>query len=244
MKTYFNPNKELSLPEKFISGLSYFLFPEVCGACRRPLFEHERKVCSLCLSSLPRTRFHLIKDNPVEKIFWGRVPLVSATAFLFFKKGNRTQRLMHAIKYREQPEVGEILGELFGEDLKLSPGFSSCETVLPIPLHPDKLKSRGYNQCDFLAQGIAQGLGIDFRPNGLIRNVANITQTKKKRIDRWDNVDGIFSANPDALQSEQHILLVDDVVTTGATLESAAHALIREGHRVSVATLAYADKRS
>jgi ComF family protein len=227
----------------FNQGLSYFLFPEVCSICRRPLFAHENRLCNLCISALPRTRFHLRSQNPVERIFWGRIPLESATAFLYFKRGNRTQKVMHAIKYKEEPELGEILGKLFGEDLKQSSSFADCSSVIPIPLHPEKQKLRGYNQCDFLARGIAKGLEAGFLPEALKRNVANVTQTKKKRIDRWDNVEGIFSAGQQFPEAGSHALLVDDVVTTGATLEAAAFALVNAGVRVSVATLAYADKR-
>jgi len=150
---------------------------------------------------------------------------------------------MHAIKYREEPVLAEILGQLFGEELKTTFPYSSCCAVIPVPLHPKKLKSRGYNQCDFLAKGIAKGLKAEFLPDALSRNVANVTQTQKKRIDRWDNVDGIFSAKNQLPSAGSHVLLVDDVVTTGATLEAAATALISVGLKVSIATLAYADCR-
>jgi ComF family protein len=237
-----NIKKTLNL-NTFAGGLSYFLFPLVCSICRRPLFNHELKLCNLCLSALPKTNFHLKRDNPIERVFWGRIPIEMGTSYLFFKRGNRTQKLMHAIKYGGEPQLGAILGKLFGEDLKKTTPLQDCEAVIPIPLHPDKLKIRGYNQCDFLSEGIAQGMGIIALKDALSREKANVTQTKKKRIDRWDNVDGIFAFKQNVIRKGSHVILVDDVVTTGATLEAAAATLIGNGLRVSIATLAFADKR-
>lgn len=243
MKSINSYHKIRKMLKTFSRGLTYFLFPEVCSICRRPIFRHENRLCNLCISALPRTHFHQSPHNPIEKIFWGRINLEGATAFLFFRRGNRTQKIMHAIKYQEEPELGEILGLLFGQDLKDSKSFNTCMAVIPIPLHPKKLKLRGYNQCDFLAKGIARGMNAKFLPHALKRDIANVTQTQKKRIDRWENVDGIFSGGEQLPEPGNHVLLVDDVVTTGATMEAAAIALKNAGLKVSVATLAFADKR-
>ncbi len=216
-------------------------YPRVCNACGRPLFKNEEVICTRCLFRLPQTNFHLHKENPVAKIFWGRLPLESATSFLFFNKGGRVQHLIHRLKYKNKPETGIYLGRLMGFQLMDSPMFSGVEVIIPVPLHPKKERIRGYNQSEVIGKGLEQSMKAVMDKDNLIRSVHTSSQTKKSRYSRWQNVKGIFEVRyPEKLQGK-HLLLIDDVITTGATLESCAHTLLEvPGVKLSVASLAYA----
>lgn len=220
------------------------LFPEGCAGCFGDIGQSEKPICYRCRSRLP-----VIVSNPVsnhallEKKFLGLLPLIHCLAFLRFQKGGITQRLLHALKYQNQPEVGEVLGRLFAEEL-LSRGFlSRFDFIIPIPLHSSKLKKRGYNQAMAIAKGMAEGFGTVASEDILIRAKATETQTKKGKLERILNVGEVFALNPEQLHLLQgkHILLVDDVVTTGSTMEACAKLLIREPlSSLSIATLAMA----
>lgn len=191
--------------------------------------------------NLPKTNFHQYPNNRLSKTFWGRVELQNASSFLFFKKGGAVQNLMHALKYKGIKEIGELLGNLYSMDLLNFNGFDVPDAIVPVPLHPDKLKKRGYNQSEWFGKGLAEGLKIPIITNALVRNIQTESQTKKNRWSRWQNVEKVFELiNPEIIENK-HILLVDDVVTTGATLEACSNELLGQKHvRVSVATLAYA----
>lgn len=224
-----------------ISDLLNLLYPEVCAACNAALFRGEMVICTQCLFRLPKTNYHLEPGNPVEKSFWGKVPITSATALYFFNKGERVQHLVHRLKYDGEQEVGELAGRILGSDLLQSPSFSSVKAVVPVPLHAGKLRARGFNQADCIARGIAQSLSVPVYPDFLIRRKATETQTRKTRYERFENVDRIFVLNPKYHPSPEHYLLVDDVITTGSTLTACAEALLEiPGARVSVSALAYA----
>jgi ComF family protein len=225
----------------WISGFSELFFPQLCIPCQRKLFSSEKYICLYCKQEFPRTNFHLDEENKVARLFWGRVEICHATAWLFFRKGSPYQQLIHYLKYKGLKELGQELGSLFGSDLAGSP-FSGCELVIPVPLHPDKEKKRGYNQSEWIARGIAGALQLPLPSEALARASNTQTQTRKSRFERWQNVEGIFEVPDPELIREKHILLIDDVVTTGSTLEAAAHALIKSGAAgVSIATLAIAD---
>ena len=215
------------------------IFPKVCYACGKSLFKKEDCICTSCHYHLPRTDFHLQTDNPVHKLFWGRVDIHSAAAMYLFNKGGKVQRLIHQLKYRGKKEIGLSLGKYYGRELKKSPLFSSADMVIPVPLHLKKLKKRGYNQSELFAQGIAESLGVDHKPEVLIRAKVSQTQTRKSRFDRWKNVEEIFRVpEPEGIR-DKHILLADDVVTTGATLEACAAKILEvPGTKVSVVTIA------
>ncbi len=180
------------------------------------------------------------EENPVSRVFWGRVNIKAATSFLFFSKQGKVQNLIHQLKYRRQKDVGIELGRIFGKDLQQSPHFTNIDFIIPVPLHPKKLSKRGYNQSLVIAEGLKKSMGIEIF-TGLQRKTHSSTQTKKSRYQRWENVKDIFEIiNPEKLENK-NILLIDDVLTTGATLEACAAVLSEVPNiTISIATLAYA----
>lgn len=227
------------LPEALIS----LFYPNCCAGCNTPLFTHENAVCTGCIESLPFTEFLNDPENEVEKIFWGRVPVVSAGSLLFFVKGGILQNILHQLKYKENTAAGEELGRLSGEAILKSDRFNAVDCIIPIPLHKKKLKKRGYNQCSFIGEKIAAVLDAEYNDYSLVKVTHNESQTRKSKYRRWLNVKTIFQiADPEAIK-DKHVLLIDDVVTTGSTLESAAQTLLTvEGVRVSIFTVAFTKK--
>ncbi|MFA5416982.1 MAG: ComF family protein [Bacteroidales bacterium] len=228
-------------PMTWLSDLLGLVFPNLCAACGQPLVRNEKVICIACSYNLPRTDFHRFDDNPVSRIFWGRVNLHSATSFLYFNKGGKVQHLIHQLKYKGNKEVGLHLGAMLGTDLKSDGLMKDIEVIIPVPLHPKKQHLRGYNQSDQIAKGISEAMAIPYSIHNLIRNTFTESQTKKSRYSRWQNVSGKFTVLfPHKLEGK-HVLLVDDVLTTGATLEACAQELAGvSGIKISVATLAYA----
>ncbi len=222
--------------------LSLF-YPDCCAGCNTPLFTHENAVCTSCIENLPRTKFLDDPENEVEKIFWGRVPVLAAGSFLFFVKGGILQNMLHQLKYKSHTVVGEELGRLAGGALLNSNRFNAIDCVVPIPLHEKKLKKRGYNQCSFIGEKIAEQLNADYNDFALLKVTHNESQTRKSKFQRWLNVKTIFQiAEPESIQNK-HVLLIDDVVTTGSTLEAAAQKLLSvKGVRVSIFTVAFTKK--
>lgn len=225
----------------WLNDLLNIFFPNVCKACGNALYQQEKVICLDCLYKLPKTGFHQHIENPVSRVFWGRVDIHAATSFLFFSKGGKVQQLIHALKYKGNQETGTYLGNLLGADLIQSELYKSVDLVIPVPLHPKKQHKRGFNQSDCIATGIGQAMKIPVVTDKLIRTTHTSSQTKKSRESRWDNVKGVFEVIDSPTLEGKHVLLVDDVLTTGATLESCAETLLSiQGVRVSVATLAYA----
>jgi ComF family protein len=202
------------------------MYPTLCAACGKPLFHGEECICTPCRFHLPRTGFHLFNGNPVVKHFWGKVKVESATAYYYFNKGERVQRLIHQLKYKGRKDVGIFIGNLMGNELKKSE-FEKVDLVVPVPLHISKLKKRGYNQSDCFAEGLASGLNKKFSNAVVSRMEATETQTRKHRFERYKNVDNIFDVIDADAVSGKNILLVDDVITTGSTLISCAEALVK-----------------
>ncbi|MBA4408673.1 MAG: phosphoribosyltransferase family protein [Bacteroidota bacterium] len=221
--------------------LTELLFPRLCVVCGDKLIEQEQWICLHCLHHIPRTNFHLESDNPVARLFYGRVQIEYATSFFYFSKGSKYQSLLHNLKYKGMKELGEEIGKHFGIDLMQSPEFSTVDVICPVPLHPQKERKRGYNQSWWIASGIARQMQKELSSDNLIRVTATETQTRKSRFARWQNVEGIFElSNPEAF-SGKHVLLVDDVVTTGSTLEACASSILtKTDARISIATLATA----
>jgi len=221
--------------------LTDLLFPRLCVVCGDRLIDQEQWICLNCLHHIPRTNFHLTVENPVARIFYGRVQIEHATSFFYFSKGSKYQTLLHSLKYKGMKELGAEIGKHFAIDLMHSPGFSSIDVVCPVPLHPNKERKRGYNQSWWIASGIAKQMGKELSADNLKRITATETQTRKSRFERWQNVEGIFElSNPEEFCGK-HILLIDDVVTTGSTLEACANAIVSATNaKVSIATLATA----
>ncbi|WP_423820076.1 phosphoribosyltransferase family protein [Salinimicrobium sp. TIG7-5_MAKvit] len=215
------------------------LYPKLCYGCESGLRANEYILCTSCLHGLPVTNHHLEKDNVVEKIFYGRIPVENATSLLLFEKKGVVQKLIHNLKYRGHEEIGPYLGTWLGNELKELPQWQETTMVIPVPLHRKKLKIRGFNQVEGFGREIARSLEIPYRDDLLLKITSTETQTIKKRIARWGTIEEtLVVQNPSSLQNA-HVLLVDDLVTTGATLEACAHKLLQVPNvKISIATMA------
>ena len=222
-----------------INDFFNLIFPKLCCACNNALLKNEKIICLSCIVNLPKTNFHKDKENPVSKVFWGRVDLEMATSFYVFSKKSKVQNLLHHLKYKGVKEVGAIIGELYGFELKDSEFYKNIDFIIPVPLHQNKLNKRGYNQSEWIAIGLSQSMNIPIDSLSLYRKSDSQTQTKKSRYKRWENVGKIFDVANNHI-SGKRVLLVDDVVTTGATIEACAQVLIQHNCKVLVATIAYA----
>lgn len=219
-----------------------FFYPKLCIACSERLVTQEQFLCISCWHDLPVSNFHNDPGNRVAQLFWGRVFLENATAYFAYNKGSNYQHLIHFIKYKGMKELGFVAGQRFGNVLSASPLFQNIDVIVPVPLHPKKEKQRGYNQSEWIARGIADTMNKPLISNNLIRVTHTSTQTRKTRFERWENVEGIFTINTPESFEGKHVLIVDDVVTTGSTLEACANELKKiAGVKVSIATLAFAD---
>lgn len=216
------------------------IFPKLCAACNQSLLKNEVVICTKCIIELPKTNYHLDKENSINKVFWGRVDIKMAGAYYHFSKGGRVQQLLHELKYKGNEKVGEFIGKLYAYDLKKSEYFQNIDFIIPIPLHKNKLKKRGYNQSESFAKGLSEVLGAPINTTDLFRKVDSKTQTKKTRYKRWENVGEIFGVLNNNKIENKTILLVDDVVTTGATIEASAKVLINKNCTILVATIACA----
>ena len=226
---------------KLLKSLINLFFPRTCAACGTLLLEGEDTVCTTCRFLLPKTGYEQHSDNPLAQIFYGQMPFNAVMAEFFFSKTGKVQHLIHGLKYHHCRENGIFLGQEIGKSLLQATDYQGIEFIVPIPLHPKKEKIRGYNQSHVIAEGISEIMNIPIAENCLVRRVFTDTQTKKSREDRWQNVKDIFEVkNPEKLKGK-HVLLVDDVLTTGATLLSAGKSLLQvEGIKISVATAACA----
>lgn len=216
-------------------------YPKICQSCGNYLLKNETAICTRCLFEIPKTNFHLEKNNPVSILFWGRVKIEYACSYYTFAKGSKFQKLIHKLKYHHRTDIGIELGKHLGFNLRKSEFFDDIDVIIPVPLHPKKQKIRGYNQAKVIADGLAESMKLAVSDSNLYRSVHTQSQTRKSKLERWENVENIFQLHqPNELEGK-HILLVDDVVTTGSTLEACAQAILNvKGSKVSIATLAYA----
>lgn len=217
----------LKAVQRYASGLFNLFYPHTCVACGQALLAGENVVCYRCVADMPETGFWKDSNNRLAQRFWGRVTIQGAAALYRFNKGSGVQQLIHELKYRGRKDVGEYAGRLTGHRL-LEEGsvIKNIDLVVPVPLHWKKQRQRGYNQCDYFASGIAEVLGKPWLPDAVIRNSENVSQTQMDRFERWVNVASIFSIQNPAALSGKHILLVDDVMTTGATAEACLQAIL------------------
>jgi ComF family protein len=226
-----------------INDFLSLIYPRHCEACSGDLFRHERFICTHCKLHLPRSNYHLLPESELKRVFYGRVPLESASSFYLYEKSGKIQKLLHAIKYEDQKELGHYLGKLYGDEISEHAAFQTIDYIIPIPLHKKKLKQRGYNQSEWFAKGLAEALGKTIDVQSLERSINTNTQTRKKKFERWENVDGIFKLKERAHFVNRHVLLVDDVVTTGATIEACWNELRHvPGIKVSLVSIAFAAK--
>jgi len=223
-----------------IDDLISLIFPKICACCGNSLWKHEKVICTFCDFHLPKTNFHLEPENPLTRSFWGRVPIDSGTAIYYFNKGNRVQQLIHQLKYKGRREIGIFLGEKYGYSLKNTPPFNTVELILPVPLHKKKRMQRGYNQSEEFASGLGRTMNVPVDPYALYRCKATETQTRKSRFKRWQNVAEMFAVRDPTVLVGRHLLVVDDVITTGATLEACIQVLSSiPGTRISIAAIAF-----
>lgn len=221
--------------------LFQLLFPNLCDACGQSLIKTEHFICLNCLCDLPYTDFHLFSNNQVARQFWGRIPFAYATAMFYFRKGGKVQQVLHSLKYRGKADLGVLLGEMLA--VRMIKGHCPIfDLILAVPLHRKKEKLRGYNQSQCIAEGLGSTLGISVIKDVLVKKKATSSQTKKGRFDRFENLKQAFDVNNAAMLQNKHVLLVDDVITTGATLEACALVLMAAGVKtISIAAVAYAE---
>jgi ComF family protein len=214
-------------------------FPRYCRGCDGPLVRSEELICMKCMLDLPRSNYHLEKENPFYKKLRGRIPVEHVMAFFKFVKSGKVQKLLHALKYKNQPEVGVALGRLYAQYLVLADYETMFDLILPVPLHTLKKRQRGYNQSEEFGKGLSETLGIECSDTVLERRSQTATQTKKSKVNRWTNVNEVFGLKKPELVIGKRILLVDDVVTTGATVEACGQVLLDGGcSQLSIACIA------
>ncbi len=225
---------------KWFKDFISLFYPEVCITCGEGLAEKEEFICTPCLYKLPKTDYHNHPANTLYKVFYGRAEIKAAAAYCYYSKGGMVQDLVHEIKYNCKNELGVCFGKWYGADLKNVPPFSELDYIIPVPLHPEKLKRRGYNQSACFAEGLSKTMNVPVLPNGLKRLKNTETQTNKSRFSRWENVKDVFAIdNKEQLQGK-HVLIVDDIITTGATMEACIHVLNAVPvASVSVASIGY-----
>ena len=226
--------------KSYLNDFSHLLYPHNCEGCGTDVLNDDAILCTKCLFNLPETNFTNTKNNPVEKIFYGRLNIIAATAAYYFTKNSLLQHLMIQLKYRNNKDVGFFLGKQLGYQLKESERFNDVDVLVPLPLNPKKEKKRGYNQAMIICEGIASVWQKPVLKNTLIRTQFTETQTQQDRIHRWQNMQHVFAmADKNSLQGK-HVLLVDDVITTGATLEACGTTIVNiPNTQLSIATLAW-----
>jgi ComF family protein len=218
-----------------------FFFPRYCVICGKRLLQGEEHFCLSCLCALPRIRFRNLENNEIAKLLWGKMPIERASAFLYYSKGGDVRDVLFQLKYYGNQRIGTFLGRCMAKELSASGFFEGIDGIVPVPLHHKKRKARGYNQSELLAEGISSVVGIPVLKDVLRRRQYTDTQTRKSNYERWSNVMDVFEGVSPERLSGKHLLLVDDVLTTGATLVACADALKEaEGLRISVLTLAWA----
>ncbi|PLW94183.1 MAG: hypothetical protein C0592_03670 [Marinilabiliales bacterium] len=222
-----------------IKSLLNLFFPDLCAGCGQNLVRGEKCICFSCQMKLAYTDYHKNEENPVSRLFYGRCSIEQATAMCFYERGSTIQNLVHQLKYRSRRDVGLFLGRELGKTLKENPLYENLDFIIPVPLHKKKEKIRGYNQAEVIVEGLFETLNLPVATDVLYRAEFTETQTKKKRWDRYENVKNMFAIrNPEKIKGK-HLLLIDDVITTGATIEACAkHLLEVEGVKVSIAGLA------
>lgn len=217
------------------------IYPRSCEACGESLLGGENLICVKCLIDLPRTNSHREQIDSISNRFWGKIPVSNTVTYLKFSKKGKVQKLLHELKYRNKPEVGKFLGQLYGTDLKEIKFEEKIDLLIGVPLHPTKLIQRGYNQSDYIAEGLSLSLDIPFETELVKRVIHTSSQTKKTRFERFQNVENIFEVIDAEKIKDKRIAIIDDVLTTGSTIESLAATLLNEGCKdITVITIATA----
>ena len=221
-----------------LKNLINLFLPNVCSVCGIELLEKESGVCLNCICRIPKTYNFKNENNTAELLMAGRIPFERIATFSYYTKGGVLRPIIHNLKYHNGKDIGFLLGKMFGEDLLSSTFLESIDVIIPVPLHPKKQRLRGYNQAEIIANGISEATNIPVDTNNLIREVYNPTQTRRSKTARWENVSDIFNINNAFFFKDKHILLVDDVITTGSTIEACGVALQKCNNiKISVATI-------
>ncbi|RKR85606.1 ComF family protein [Mucilaginibacter gracilis] len=227
---------------RYLHHFVALIFPELCQACGASLIAAEKVICINCTYNLPYTNFHQQPDNVVARQLWGRINLQAVYVLLYFVKGGKVQNMMHRFKYNNMPQIGNRLGQIAGAQLAGAAAYQNIDVIIPVPLHPKKLKQRGYNQSERFADGLSEKMTARVDTGSLIRVKHTDTQTKKSRFSRYENMKEVFTVlHPERLTGK-HVLLVDDIITTGSTLEACGLELLKiPGLTLSLAAIAYAE---
>jgi ComF family protein len=229
--------------KNYINDFLNLIFPHYCEGCGSDSLNSEQFICLNCLSSLPATGFENMEENTIEKIFYGRLNVQYATAGFYFTKQSLIQHLIFLLKYKANKEAGFFLGRLLGKQLSLAEKFNDIDAIIPLPLNTKKIILRGYNQAEIIAQGMNEMFNKPVLNHVVDRVVYTNSQTKRSRVERWENMKGVFEIKDADAIKNKHILLVDDIVTTGATLEACGNILLKNGCKaLSIATIAYTVK--
>jgi ComF family protein len=224
-----------------LKSLRHLFFPPSCAGCKTILIANETIICTQCRHEMPLTQHHLNPENEVYKTFYGRIPLEHASALLYFHKKGRVQELIHSLKYRGQESIGFVLGKWYAEELKNQQLLQNIDLIIPVPLHPKKLRKRGYNQVAEFGKAISEEFESPFVSEILYRQVDSKTQSQKNSLERTEGIDTIFDVSFSENDHNKHFLLIDDVITTGATLEGCAKALLKiPGAKISIICMAMA----
>jgi competence protein ComFC len=227
---------------KILNDFFRIFYPDLCANCENQLEKNENTICTFCRHDLPLTNFTNYSENKIAKTFYGRIIIEKANTLLFYRKEGITKKLIHELKYKGNEEIGSFFGNWLGEILKQNNEFSDINLIVPVPLHPKKLKQRGYNQVSKFGEKLSYHLNKPFLENVLLRTSTSKTQTFKARFERFNNNDTKFQSNNTSSFKNKHILLIDDVITTGATIESCAKELQKtEGVKISILTMAYTE---
>jgi ComF family protein len=221
----------------------HLFYPHVCVGCGTDLLPVDNLLCLKCISHLPHTQYAQYANNPIEKIFWGRLPIAAAHCEFYFAKESLIQHLIHQLKYKSNQQIGRYLGELTANSLLNSNRFKNIDYLVPLPMYPDKERKRGYNQAAVICEGMSSVMNVPTLLNNIVRRRFTETQTKKHRAERWENVSGSFTVSDPSKLEGKKILLVDDVITTGATLEACGSVIVGiSGANLSIAALSMAVK--
>jgi len=222
-----------------LNDISNVLVPRVCFGCNTHLLGGEHILCTLCRNDLPLTNYNFNVENPVDRIFYGRINIIKANSFLFFVENGVVQQLLHHLKYKNQEKVGDFIGDWFGQLIKEQGFIDKIDLVIPVPLHSKKLRQRGYNQLTRFGLRLSEHLGAEFREDILLKTSNSRTQSKKGRIGRWFENKSLFDITKSSLIEGKNILLIDDIITTGATIEMCAKALHKcQNIKIFVASMA------
>lgn len=226
------------MARSILNEFSELFFPRLCVCCENRLVTYEEHICSSCLSDLPKTKHLANPYNKLEDFFAGRFPFKRIASFAFFIKEGSIQKIIHEFKYRDNPLLASYMGDLCGKEILKYNALEDIDMIVPVPLHPKRLRKRGYNQSLLLAEGISQLIKKPVNGGNLIRKINNPSQTKNSRFERWKNTKGIFEVIDKSIFEGRHILLVDDVITTGSTLETCSKLILEsENAVISIFTL-------